>query len=102
MPGKRNHHGPVWRNGTNNTDGEFRQPMICFSPDPTTAWNYSHGTWKSEGTFDLWQIWLEPEDEVHVQPFWGAQPIEVRIANRIPKRRLHWVAERTTTPKENQ
>lgn len=77
-----------------DTDGEFFQPMVCFSPDPATAWNYSHGCWKSTGAFDLWQVAIEPTDAVHVQTMWGARIAEVRIANRIPKKRLNWIGER--------
>lgn len=94
MPGKRNIAGPAWHNGEDDSDGEFVQPMICFSLDPATAWSYSHAVWKSVGTFDLWQATLDPTDEVHVQPGWGSRIHEVRVANRIPKSRLVWIGER--------
>lgn len=69
-PGRRNINGPVF-NGPGIDDdgepiivpGEWRAPYVCFSPDPATAWAYSHGTWRSTGTFDLWQVALEPTDE---------------------------------------
>lgn len=46
-------------------------------------------------TWDLWQVRLADEDEVHILPEWGRWLREVRVANRIPKRRLWWVGERT-------
>lgn len=76
-------------------DDGFRQSAVCFATDPTTAWNYSQAVFKVPGTYDLWQVWLEHTDSVHVLPMWGARVIEVRVANRIFKRRLHWVGERT-------
>ncbi len=76
----------------------YRQDSISFSTTPATAWNYSHAVWKSEGTFDLWEVYLIETDEVHVNPMWGDRIIEVRVHNRIPKRRLIWVGERTAYP----
>lgn len=90
MPGRRNITGPV----VNGDGSEWRQPCVCASPDPATAWAYSHGAWRSTGTFDLWQFWLEDADEVHVLPQWGSRIIEVRVHNRIRKARLIWVGER--------
>ncbi|OZF47553.1 hypothetical protein CH292_19200 [Rhodococcus sp. 14-2470-1a] len=77
--------------------GEFVQPGVCLSPDPATAWAYSHGAWRTPGTFDLWQLWLADEDEVHVLPQWGHRIVEVRVHNRIKKSRLVWIAEREGT-----
>ena len=95
LPGKRNHHGPAL-----NDDGtEFRQPAVCAALDAATAWAYSHGAWKSTGTFDLWQFDLVEDDDVEVRRCWGPRIIEVRVHNRIRKGRLHWVGERTVEPK---
>lgn len=80
--------------GDDEDDG-FRQDGVCFSADPATAWNHSHGVFKVSGTYDLWQVWLVPTDEVHVLPMWGDHIIEVRVMNRLYKRRLLWVGERT-------
>lgn len=77
----------------------YRQDSVSFSLDPATAWNYSHGVWRSVGTFDLWVVRLVPTDEVHVNPMWGGRIVEVRVHNRIPKSRLIWAGERTVTPK---
>lgn len=103
IPGKRNIAGPVYHGTPDNLNednedlgaGEFRQSGVCFSPSPGKAWNYSHGCWKSSGAFDLWQVELEPTDDVEVRRMWGATIIEVRVHNRIPKSRLVWVGERT-------
>lgn len=104
-PGQRNVSGPVFHadymdpSDPNYADvvkaGEFRQDKLCFSLDVATAWSYSHGAWGSVGTFDLWQVWLEPTDEVHILPQWGSRVFEVRVANAIPRPRLHLVGERT-------
>lgn len=103
VPGKRNVVGPLYHGTPTDTNednedlgaGEFRQPGVCFSPTPVRAWNYSHGAWRSKGTFDLWSVVLTDSDEVHILPMWGDQIVEVRVHNRIPKSRLVWVAERT-------
>src|SRR5664279_2611949 len=75
-PGKKNLH-----------NSEFIQPAISASLDAATAWNYSHGAWKSKGEFDLWQFWIAGSDDVRVNNLWGKRIIEVRIHNRIPKSR---------------
>ena len=84
----------VHTEGDEDDDG-FRQDMICFSGSPAMAWNYSHAVFQVPGTYDLWQVYLQPTDEVHVLPMWGDRLTEVRVANRIKKSRLIWVGERT-------
>lgn len=98
-PGKRNINGSSYTNTVTGKEEEFLQPALCFSLDPATAWAYSHGTWRSTGTFDLWQVWLEATDEVHILPMWGSRIVEVRVHNRIPKRRLILIGERTVGEK---
>lgn len=96
VPGKKNFAG--YGDYTNSVTGEdevYLQPSLSFSTTPATAWNYSHGVWKTAGTFDLWEVYLLPEDEVHINPMWGSRIIEVRVHNRIMKSRLVWVGERT-------
>ncbi len=95
VPGRRNIAGPTYHDPDDPDAGEFLQPAVCFALDPATAWAYSHGTWKSTGSFDLWQAWLEPTDEVHILPLWGDRIVEVRVHNRLKKSRLHWIGERT-------
>lgn len=97
LPGQVAPTGPVYH-GTSGEDegmGEFRQPGICASEDPVTAWNYSNGVWGLGGTWDLWMFDLDRYDEVHVVPFWGTQPNELRVHNPIHHMRLTWVGERT-------
>lgn len=99
VPGMRNLAGPTYHDPNDKSKGEFRQDGVCFSTDPATAWAYSHETWRSTGKFDLWMVILQPEDEVHILPMWGGRIIEVRVKNRIPKRRLIWVGEREVKEK---
>jgi hypothetical protein len=75
----------------------FRMDSICFAVSPMYAWELSHGTWGTLGTFDLWEVWLEDTDEVRILPNFGRIITEVRVYNRIPKRRLLHVGERTVT-----
>lgn len=100
MPGRRNYHD-YYAEYTNTVTGKkevFRSEYVAFSPSPATAWDYSHGAWKSDGTFDLWQVSLIPDDEVHINPLWGSEIIEVRVHNRIKKSRLTWIGERVVGP----
>lgn len=94
VPGRRT----VTRLEGDDEDDGFRQDAVCFSPDASTAWNYSHDVFNVPGTYDLWQVWLVPSDAVHILPMWGDRIIEVRVANRIYKRRLLWIGERTIPP----
>jgi hypothetical protein len=102
VPGRRNIQGPTLLNFKDPSMGEFRQDSVCFSLDPVTAWRYSHGAWGSVGTFDLWLVWIESTDEVHVLPNWGGRISEIRVKNRIPKSRLFWVGERVVIPKKRR
>lgn len=97
LPLQRNVLGPVFHglDGEDDGRGEFLQPAVCLSPTPATAWAYSHGAWKTEGVFDLWEVRLDHTDEVHILPMWGDHIVEVRVHNRIPKSRLIWIGERT-------
>lgn len=72
---------------------QWRAPYVCFSTTPATAWNYAlviRGV-----TYDLWEAYLKPSDEVYVMPMWGDAIQEVRVYNRILKSRLNFVGERT-------
>lgn len=92
VPGKKKH---PYVNEVTGKDEVYIQDSVSFSPDPATAWNYSHGCWKSVGEFDLWQTFLIPTDEVHILPIWGSTVTEIRVKNRIAKSRLIWIGERT-------
>lgn len=74
---------------------EWRASWVCLATTPVRAWNYSHGAWRTKGTFDLWSVTLVDSDEVVINPMWGSTIIEVRVHNRIPKSRLVFVGERT-------
>lgn len=71
---------------------------VCLGTSPSTAWSLS-GAWSAEvgEAWDLWEVELDGEDEVHYRPSFGDQLDEVRVANRIPKRRLWLVGGRTAT-----
>lgn len=69
---------------------------VCLGTSPSHAWSLSGALCAERGAvWDLWQVTLDDGDEVHPLPFWGYRLDEVRVANRIPKRRVWWVAERT-------
>ena len=78
-------------------DGEFRQPHVCLSPTPFMAWGLSGGmSWMTHvADWDLWQVSLEADAEVHVRPFWGTTIEEVQVRSRIPKSCLWHVGTRT-------
>lgn len=81
---------------TDEDEPEWRQPAVCLSSAPSTAWGLSAGIFGEPGqTWDLWQIRLDQTDAVHTVPCWGFLISEFRVANRIPKSRCWWVAERT-------
>lgn len=80
----------------NELDSGFRQQAVCLSSDPRTAWSLSGAIFAKAGqTWDLWSVRLAPDDALHTVPSWGDRINEFRVANRIPKSRLWWVAERT-------
>lgn len=97
LPGRKHWSGA---DSTGITEG---RSMVCLAPNPSSAWALSAGLNAERRrqlagtTWDLWQVQLAPEDAVHMVPSWGDQIHEVRVDNRIPKRRLWWVAERTMT-----
>ena len=69
---------------------------VCFGTSPSTAWAYSGALSSERGeTWDLWQIELKPQDEVHFRSAWGNKLDEVRIANPIPRGRCWFVGSRT-------
>jgi hypothetical protein len=92
VPGKKKH---LYVNSVTGMNEFYVQDSVSFSLDPATAWNYSHGCWRTMGEFDLWQVFLIPTDEVHILPMWGSTVTEVRVRNRIPKSRLTWIGERS-------
>lgn len=119
VPGK----APTCTSGL-DWDGEefvpskWRPDYVCLGPDPWLAAVYS---WRLHGepgqTWDLWEVWLDPAVDViawrrrESTPVWEVERdtagnvtetvverkrlTEVRVGNRIPKRRVEWLAERT-------
>jgi hypothetical protein len=77
----------------------WRAPYICFGTSPSTAWDL--GLIVRGVTYDLWEVYLRPQDEVYVLPTYGPQVDEIRLYNRVPKSRLIFVGERTATKGRN-
>ena len=73
---------------------------VCLGTSPSHAWWLSGNARDTcGGTWDLWQVILDEADDVHVLPSLGVDGHrlgEVRVANRIPKSRVWYVASRTT------
>ncbi|MCU1488289.1 MAG: hypothetical protein JWN67_5035 [Actinomycetia bacterium] len=69
---------------------------VCLGTSPSTAWNLSGRISAEKGeAWDLWEVQLGPDDEVHFRPVYGDDLDEVRVVNRIPKSRCWLVAQRT-------
>lgn len=69
---------------------------VCLGTSPSHAWSLSGAVFAEPGeAWDLWQVVLGEDDEVHPRPFHGCRLDEVRVANRIPKSRLWLVGSRT-------
>lgn len=80
------------------TVGTFRSGYLCLGLSPSAAWGLSADIFGEPGQeWDLWQVRLFPEDEVHVRPFWGNQLEEIRVHNDLPKSRV-WHAGRKACP----
>ncbi len=69
---------------------------ICLSPNPARAWQLSGATgWGDADEWDLWQVRIGDDDEVHIRPMFGAEVEEVTVRNVIPPDRLWWVGRRS-------
>lgn len=88
--------------GSMARDGQWRPPFICLSDDPLLAWQLSGRFAKSTGeTWDLWVVIVRdlPHMELITDTFTNTgRPYvkEVRVYERVYKRDVRWVAERTT------
>ncbi|MET0601848.1 MAG: hypothetical protein ABW167_07650 [Baekduia sp.] len=71
-------------------------PYVCLSPAPATAWGLSGDMgWASAvDVWDLWQVRLTGDDEVHVRSEWGNHLREIRVRNAIPPDRVWWCGRR--------
>lgn len=79
------------------TAGRFDDTFkaVCLGTSPSHAWSLSGAVFAERGqSWDLWQVTLDVDDEVHPLPFTGYRLEEVRVANRIPKSRVWYVATR--------
>ena len=76
---------------------------LCFGPTPSFAWSLSAGY--ADGSeaeeWDLWQVTVDDNDEVHVMPRKGPHPHEIRIYNSVPPDRVFWCGCRGYHPNEN-
>lgn len=88
---------PLQKVTVTSGDEDFRQPYVCLSPTPSCAWSLSGGMcWTNHILeWDLWQVRLDPSDEVVIRPSWGTLIEEVQVRNRIPKFRIWHVGTRT-------
>lgn len=82
--------------GARIVDSEAFVHAVCLGTSPSHAWSLSGGIWAERGAeWDLWQVTLDDDDEVHPLPFFGHRLHEIRVANPIPKRQVWYVASRT-------
>ena len=75
---------------------------VCLGTSPWHAWNLS-GAWGKPGEeWDLYSVVTDEGDEVLIRPLQGDVVEEVRVLNRIPKRRVWYVATRVVSPHERR
>src|SRR4051794_28120131 len=72
-------------------------PYLCFSPTPSGAWSLSGDMeWTSDHEeWDLWQVRLSDDDEVHIRAEYGPHICEIRTRNSIPADRVWYVGTRS-------
>lgn len=68
---------------------------VCLGTSPALAWALS-GVWSAQpgSVWDLWEVNLDDDDEVHVFPVRGQQLAEVRVLTPLPARRVWHVGSR--------
>ena len=87
---------PGTANGRWLEDPDASALMVCLGTTPSHAWSLSGAIFGGRGeSWDLWQVTLDGDDEVHPLPFMGHRLDEIRVANRIPKSRCWLVGTRT-------
>lgn len=77
---------------------------LCFAQDPETAWTLSAAILiemepMTVVRWDLWQIRVDDDDEMHPLPYYGAEMGEIRIHNDIPRSRIWHVGSRSWADK---
>lgn len=70
-------------------------PGVCLGTSPAVAWSLS-GVWSAArgSVWDLWEVRLTVDDEVHVRTEYGPEINEVRVLGRIPRSRCWHVGSR--------
>lgn len=69
---------------------------VCLGTSPSTAWALSGALTAERGeTWDLWEVEIAEDDEVHYRPTVGHDLDELRVVNAIPRRQLWLVGHRT-------
>jgi hypothetical protein len=67
---------------------------VCLGTTPMTAWCLSGALGAGGELWDLWEVELDDDDEVHYRPEFGRALDEVRVANPIPRSRVWWAGTR--------
>lgn len=76
---------------------------VCLGTSPSHAWSLSGGITAGHGdSWDLWQVVLDDDDQVHPLPFHGFRLDEIRVANQIPKRQVWYVATRVVSDRRRR
>jgi hypothetical protein len=83
------------------TSPEWRAPYVCLAENPDWAWRLSGALRSDEITrWDLWQVWLAPGHKIcrlrNWEPVEGRRWHEIRVFDRVYKRGIIWIAERST------
>lgn len=78
-----------------NTTSSVSLPHICLSTTPSNAWAMSGGTgWTEIEDWDLWQVRLNENDNVHIRPEFGNIIQEIKVRNVITPDRIWLVGSR--------
>jgi len=80
--------------------GNWQWPYICLSPHPSQAWSLSvdavnGGKEDPIEEWDLWQVTLPDNAEVHVREFWGRRIEEFKVYTSIPADHVWFCGMRT-------
>ena len=76
----------------------IRYPMVCFAPDPLSAWSMSGGTFVIDGedSWDLWGVYAgDLRYGFEVIPNDDATIRELRVYRSVPADAVHLVGSRS-------
>ena len=79
-------------------------PYICLSPRPSLAWGLSAGIRAGDKEndpieeWDLWEVRLPDDAEVHVREFWWPKVEEFKVYTSIPPDCLWFAGQRDDKP----